>query len=151
MKWEFGNQNTTFEVPVYGPRRGRGSHVAPDEGAYAVDFSTKAGSVVFVAGETEVCVVETVGFGDAVMVGEGAVDDAANGGLGWVVGGGDLDFLKTDDMGERPAVEAGAEGRVWWVGSGFVGGGRRAGEEGGNGSLCIEVWGDTIDIPGVDA
>lgn len=62
-----------------------------------------------VAGEGEVGVVEVVGGGVIGGGGEGGIEDAAEGGLGLCVCGGDLDFLEAEDVGPVPSLEVCAE------------------------------------------
>ena len=90
----------------------RGDDVAADEGADAVDFSTKTGGVVRVAGEVEVGVVEVGGGTCVCFIGgvEGDVDGVADEGLRFGVCGGDLDFLEGENVRPLPAAEAGSEG-----------------------------------------
>ena len=107
---EGGEEDAAFEVP--GERGGGYArvYVPADEGADAVDFPTKAGGVVFVAGEAEMGVVEVVGRGCFIIAVEGGVDGAADGGLSFCVCKGDFDFLEGEDVRPFPAAEAGSEG-----------------------------------------
>ena len=54
-------------------------------------------------------VVEVVGGGVIGGGGEGGIEDAAEGGLGLCVCGGDLDFLEAEDVGPVPSLEVCAE------------------------------------------
>ncbi len=110
---ELGDENAAFEIPGDG-FGGGGVDVAADEGADAVDFSVETGGVVWVAREAEVRVVEVLGFVCFIVFVEGSVDGAANGGLGFGVRGGDLDFLECEDVRPFPAAEAGSEGGLVW-------------------------------------
>lgn len=49
-----------------------------------------------------------------VVWGYGRVDDAADGGLGFCVGGGDFHFLEAEDVGPVPSFEVCSEGGGWW-------------------------------------
>lgn len=67
---------------------------------------------MFVSWETELCLIQTIGRGERVMAGDGGIDRAANRSLRGGIRRGDFDFLEADDVRERPALEAGAEGRL---------------------------------------
>lgn len=110
---EGGEEDAAFEVPGEGGGGG-GVDVAADEGADAVDFSAKASSIVFIAREAEVGVVEVVGGGCFIVAVEGGVDGAADEGLGFCVCGCDFDFLEGEDVRPFPAAEAGSEGGLGW-------------------------------------
>ncbi len=55
-------------------------------------------------------VVETRRVSGGVIVVRRAVDGSADRCFRGGVGGGDLDFLKANDVGKGPAIEAGSEG-----------------------------------------
>ena len=113
---EFGEENAAFEIPGDG-FGACGVDVAADEGADAVEFSAETGGVVFVAREAEVRVVEVLGVDCFIILVKGGVDGAADGGLGFGVCGGDLDFLECKYVRPFPAAEAGSEGGLvgWWL------------------------------------
>lgn len=56
--------------------------------------------------------VQTTWLGKRVRARDGGIDRATNGSLRGGIRRGDLDFLEADDVRERPALEAGAEGRL---------------------------------------
>ena len=74
-----GDEDTAFEVPVYGACAGAQGwdtqalwQVIPDQGCDAVDFAAEAGGVVFVAGEGVVDCVRRVWRGrGCVVAGDG--------------------------------------------------------------------------------
>lgn len=94
INWDFRDQDSAFEVPVYGFGGGGGGYVAADESADTVDVPTETSGVVLVAGQTEMGVVQAGRGGDGAIIGKRGIDGAAEGGDGGGVAGSDLYFLE---------------------------------------------------------